>query len=49
MKAMSNVLNEFFFNISNQFQDKAFADFKRRRSTDTTETYQKFINYHEDE
>ena len=44
LRAMSNVLNEFFYGISTQFQDKAFADFKRRRSTDTTDTYEKFIN-----
>lgn len=45
LKLMSNVLNEFFFGISDQFQDKAFADFKRRRSTDTTGLYEKFINF----
>ena len=42
MKSMSNVLNEFLFGISTQFQDQAFADFKRRRSTDTTVFYEKF-------
>lgn len=33
MNAMSNVLNEFLYNVSKGFQDKAFAGFSRRRST----------------
>ena len=51
MKSISNVLNEFFYGISREFQDQAFADFQRRRSTDTTAEYKDFISYdvaHED-
>ncbi len=45
MKSISNVLNEFFYGISREFQDQAFADFQRRRSTDTTGEYKDFISY----
>ena len=33
MMNMANVLNEFIYSISQGFQDKAFAEFSRRRST----------------
>ena len=45
MKSISNVLNEFFYGVSREFQDQAFADFQRRRSTDTTGEYKDFISY----
>ena len=45
MKSISNVLNEFFYGISREFQDQAFADFQRRRSTDTTGEYKDFVSY----
>ena len=44
-KTMSNVINEFLSGVSLNFQDTAFADFKRRRSTDHTETYERFKNF----
>ena len=45
MKSISNVLNEFFYGISREFRDQAFADFQRRRSTDTTGEYKDFVSY----
>ena len=36
MKILSNVLNEFLFNVSVGFKDTAFAHFHRRRSTEST-------------
>ena len=43
MKSMSNVLNEFLYSISKGFKDDAFADFSRRRSTDTLERQEEQI------
>ena len=45
MKSMSNVLNEFLSGVSKEFHDKAFANFSRRRSTDTTSDYEEFTSY----
>lgn len=45
MKSMSNVLNEFLYGVSKEFQDQAFADYSRRRSTDSTGDYKDFVSH----
>jgi hypothetical protein len=42
MMAMANVLNEFLYSVSKGFQDTAFAQFSRRRSTVRTDLDQAF-------
>lgn len=42
LKGMANVLNEFLYGISQGFQDAAFAQFKRRRSTVRADIDQSF-------
>jgi hypothetical protein len=44
MMLMSNVLNEFLYNISKGFMDKAFAGFSRRRSTMREESDDEFAS-----
>ncbi|MBN2434770.1 MAG: cytochrome C oxidase subunit II [Spirochaetes bacterium] len=43
LKNMANVLNEFLYGVSKGFQDAAFAQFKRRRSTIRTDIDQSFV------
>lgn len=42
LKSMANVLNEFLYGVSKGFQDAAFAQFKRRRSTVRSDIDQTF-------
>ena len=46
-KSISNVLNEFLHNVSKGFSDDAFADFNRRRSTDSTSDADDFTTFSE--
>jgi hypothetical protein len=43
MMNMANVLNEFLYQVSKGFQDTAFAEFSRRRSTQRTDLEGDFI------
>ena len=43
--AMANVLNEFLYSISKGFQDAAFADFQRRRSTIKKDLDAEFVSF----
>ena len=42
MMSMANVLNEFLYSVSKGFQDTAFAQFSRRRSTVRSDLDQSF-------
>jgi hypothetical protein len=42
LKGMANMLNEFLYGVSRGFQDAAFAQFKRRRSTVRSDIDQSF-------
>lgn len=44
LKGMANVLNEFLYGVSQGFQDSAFAQFKRRRSTVRSDIEQSFAS-----
>jgi len=43
MMNMANVLNEFLYQVSKGFQDSAFAEFSRRRSTQRTDVEGEFV------
>lgn len=43
MMAMANVLNEFIYQVSSGFQDSAFAEFSRRRSTEREDVEGEFL------